>query len=85
MGEINSFHNSENRVDNIILTHHARLRLSQRNINIDDIKKCLNNPDFKDILEEEKQKAIKNIDGRKLLVIYKRIGNIYLIITVYYK
>ncbi len=85
MRDINRDKYGRNTHKNIILTHHAQIRSVQRNISVSDIGECLDGPDFKESLEEGKIKIIKFLSGRNLVVIYNKIGNTYIIITIYPK
>ncbi len=85
MGDINRDKYGKNAHKNIILTNHAHIRSAQRSISVSDISECLDSPDFRESLEEDKIKIIKFLSGRNLVVIYNKIGNTYIIITIYPK
>lgn len=85
MGDINSDKYGRNAHKNIILTYHAKIRTTERDVTISDIDECLDSPDSKEFLDEDKIRIMKVLLGRKLVVIYKKIGNTYIIITVYTK
>jgi len=63
------------------LSTHAIIRLEQRGIDIDKIKKVIREPDFEDIQDSGKIKAQKIIEARLIRVVYSKNKNVFVIIT----
>lgn len=69
----------------IILTDHAKERLKERRISTRIVKSVLSKPDIVKPSFDDREVAIKVIDGKTLEVVYsKEKGDKYIIITVYY-
>lgn len=71
------------------LTSHFQLRMVERGINIDHVKRAIKDPDIIENAFDEKLKATKEIDGKTIQVIYYREGfkskeTNYIVITAYY-
>ena len=69
----------------IIFTHHAKYRLMERSIYVNDIKQTIKYPDQCQIGSNGKILARKNINGKILEAVYKIRGNSYIVITIYYE
>lgn len=70
-------------------TIHCQIRILERGINIEHIKKVILKPDKKKNAGDGATKAWKKIGSKELVVIYSRDGfrdrkNEYFIITAYY-
>ncbi len=70
-------------------TGHSQVRLQERGLQIDDIKKAIREPDFTEPTFEGRMLARKSLsNGRTIEVIYFKDGfrksNDYFIITAYY-
>ncbi len=71
------------------LTTHCQIRIQERCIPIDHIKKAIAEPDKKEDAFEGLIKVSKKIEGRILKVVYCKEGfkdkkDEYMVITVYY-
>jgi esterase/lipase superfamily enzyme len=69
------------RKEDIILTTHAKERMIQRNISLDEILDTLQIPDYT-IKKDEKIEAYKKIKEKNLRIIYSKEGKFIKIITV---
>ncbi len=71
---------------NLVLTYHAQIRLFERGISIEKIRKCLKEPDSVEVDRKDisKLRFIKGIGDENLLVVANKMGNTYIIITSYY-
>jgi len=69
---------------NIILSHHAKTRMVERGIPLEDIKTTINFPDYT-ISKEGKKEAFKKINNKILRVIYLEINNYIKVITLMWK
>jgi hypothetical protein len=70
-------------------TVHAQIRMQERGLQVDDIKKAINDPDFTKDAYEGKVLVRKELaNGRTIEVVYFKDGfrnsNDYFIITAYY-
>lgn len=70
--------------------NHAQDMLQYRNINVDDLKKAIRDPDFTKPLDDGRLKVCKQVgEGKAITVVYYKEStkgtNDYLIITAYYK
>lgn len=65
-------------------TYHAQYRVDKREISSEMIKEVIKNPESSNI-KYDRVEVMKNINGRKLFVIYKRSKLTYIIITSYYE
>ncbi len=64
-------------------TNHAKYRILERKIKMDDIKATLKNPDFSGHAFDNKMVAKKLIGGKTLEVIYTKSKSSILVITIY--
>lgn len=67
----------------IRFTSHAKCRVLERGIKMTDIKSTLKNPDYSGYAFDNKMSARKSIGKKTLEIIYTKIKNKILIITVY--
>jgi hypothetical protein len=67
-----------------IITKHAQQRMDEREININEIRECINFPDYL-IKKEDKFEAHKKINRKSLKIIYSHLGKFIKIITVIVK
>jgi len=72
------------------LTNHFQERFGERNINMDDVKSAIQNPDTKIGVLDGKFKVTKRIGSKTIEVVYCQEGfkdrhDEYLLITAYYK
>jgi uncharacterized DUF497 family protein len=65
----------------IRISIHAQIRLHERGIDIDRVKKVINNPDSLVPQSENRIKVSKLLDDRKITVIYTKDKNTFVIIT----
>ena len=66
----------------IIYSHHATQRMRERGISSPDIELALSKPDR--ITQSEKEKrAIKKIDDRALIVIFRETNGMIVVITAF--
>ncbi len=70
-------------------TIHCQIRILERGISIEHIKKVISKPDKKRDAGEGATKAWKKIGGKELVVLYSRDGfrdrkSDYFVITAYY-
>lgn len=65
----------------IILTNHAKSRMSQRNISLKEIEETIGLPDYI-LTKSDKIEANKKIGNKSIKVIYSKKGNFIKIITV---
>src|SRR3989344_2778845 len=64
-------------------THHAQYRMYKREISTLDIKDIINRPDFSRVEDDDTIVVVKNIaDKGKIGVVYRKIRNGYLILTI---
>ena len=68
---------------NIHYTLHALERMHQRGIERGLVEECLGNPDKKEGLSSNIYRCIKRIDGKVIVVVYKREYNTIVVITAY--
>ena len=73
----------------LLFPTHFQVRMLERGIDIDHVKKAVKNPDFTEQTFQGRIKACKQIDEKRAIeVIYYRQGfkgaNDYVIITAYY-
>ena len=68
----------------IILTNHAKQRMIERNIHIEEIKDTLEFPDYT-ITKENKIEAYKKMEGKNLKVVYTARDKFIKIITIILK
>ncbi len=71
------------------LTTHAQMRMFERKIDIDDVKKAIINPDQKKSDSYGKVRVSKRIGSKTIVVVYSEEKfidrkNEYLVITFYY-
>ena len=69
---------------NIILTNHAKERMVERGIKIEQISKCCDFPDYT-ISKGNKIEAYKKFENKLLKVIYLKEGKFIKIITIIWK
>lgn len=65
-------------------TDHAQYRIRERKISIEDIKSVVRNPDFSKNSAGGYIESKKKIESGILEVVYKKEGNVIIIITSYY-
>lgn len=65
-------------------TSHAQGRYDERGISTDNIMRVVRSPDSSWSAQNGCIKSSKNLDGKILEVIYKKDGNVSIIITAYY-
>jgi len=53
----------------------------ERGIDIDKIKKVINNPDKTSLEFNGRVKVVKNVDGKPITVVYSKDKNVFVIIT----
>jgi len=63
------------------LSTHAQVRMMERGIDIDKIKKVINNPDKTSLEFNGRVKVVKNVDGKPITVVYSKDKNVFVIIT----
>ncbi len=68
----------------IILTKHAKQRMEERSIGIEQIQETINFPDYT-ISKENKIEAYKEINNKLLKVVYIKEGKFIKIITLIWK
>ncbi|MEK7192475.1 MAG: DUF4258 domain-containing protein [Patescibacteria group bacterium] len=69
----------------IVLTDHAKERFRERDISLNVIKSVLSKPDVVKPSFDNREIAIKVVNGKTIEVVYsKEKGDKYIIITVYY-
>lgn len=68
---------------NIRYTLHALERMRQRGIESSRVEECLRNHDREESLGGDYYKCVKRINGRVIVVIYKREDSTIIIITAY--
>ena len=67
------------------ITDHAQYRIRERKISIEDIKSVVRNPDFsKNSVDNRYIESRKKTENKILEVIYKKEGDVIIIITAYY-
>ena len=66
----------------IIYTIHALKRMQERGINKEKVIICLRSPDKELVMNSEK-KAIKRINNKALVVIYREIQDSIVVVTTY--
>ncbi len=71
-------------------TYHAQIRIEQRLVSIEDVKRAIRNPDSSKVGFEGRTIVSKKIDGRILEVVYFKDTEphrkaYYRIITLYFK
>jgi hypothetical protein len=71
------------------LTSHFQLRMVERGINLDHVKRAIKDPDSVEDAFDEKLKATKEVDGKIIQVIYYKEGFkskeiTYIVIIAYY-
>ena len=66
----------------IVYTVHAIQRILQRNIPTDLVVLCISNPD-RLLAEDRVKKAVKKIDGKAIVVVYREERGVCLVITAY--
>ena len=69
---------------NFILTNHAKKRMFERNIKINQIQKAINFPDYT-IKKENKIECHKKFKNKLLVIVYTKEGKFIKIITVIWK
>lgn len=65
-------------------TDHAQYRIRERKISIEDIKSVVRSPDFSKNSADGYIESRKKIESKVLEVIYKKEGNVILVITSYH-
>ncbi len=68
----------------LIFTHHAKQRIKERKITLQQIQETINFPDYK-ISKEDKIESYKRIDNKLLKIIYAQKGKFIKIITLIWK
>lgn len=68
----------------IILTNHARKRMLERSIKVENIKDAIELPDYT-IVKGNKIEAYKKINNKNLKVVYNKGDNFIRIITLIWK
>ncbi len=66
----------------IVFSNHAKRRLKERNISENLVRECLASSD-RILPNNGEMTAIKRIDGKVLLVVFKRTDEIYFVITTF--
>lgn len=66
----------------IYYTKHATERMRRRNVTKRQVEEALYNPDWTEKTRDEREISIKRYGKREIEVIYKKIRNNYIIITV---
>lgn len=66
----------------IVYTIHAIQRVLQRNIPAELVVLCIDSPD-KLLAENRVKKAVKKVDDKAIVVVYREEGNRCLVITAY--
>ena len=69
---------------NLILSNHAKKRLIERNIKIEDVKTAIEFPDYT-ISKGNKREAYKRIKGKVLKVVYFEEDKYIKVITLIWK
>ena len=69
----------------LFVSRHAFLRVRQREISLEDVKKVLQRPDLLVSAKHGRLKAIKRYSDRELVVIYKRARHMYIVVTAYWR
>ena len=69
----------------IQFTNHAQYRLYSRNFSINQMKETILRPDYSRLVLNGRIVSEKTFETITMEVVYKIIGNTYLIITVYLK
>jgi hypothetical protein len=65
-----------------ILTHHAKQRMKERDIAINELEDVLKSPDFSYSGKHKEINAVKRIeDGRNIRVVFKEEDGVKIIIT----
>jgi Domain of unknown function (DUF4258) len=65
----------------IRISTHAQIRLIERGIDIDKVKKVISNPDILVPQFEGRFKVSKLLDDRTITVIYTKENNVFVVIT----
>ena len=68
----------------LILTKHAKQRMLERNIKIEEIQETIEFPDYT-IIKNNKTEAYKKIGNKNLKVVYTKEGKFIKIITLIWK
>ena len=73
----------------LLFPNHFKMRMQERGIDVDHVKKAVKDPDFTEPTFQGRVKVRKQIDAERVIeVIYYRQGfkdaNDYVIITAYY-
>ena len=68
----------------IILTKHAKQRMNERDISLEDIKQAIEIPDYT-VSKNNKIEACKTINNKILKIVYLRKGNFIKIITLMWR
>lgn len=63
-------------------TLHALERMRQRGIDRGLVYQCLSNPDREEEIDDSRR-CVKKLNGKSLVVIYKRVDDTAIIITAY--
>jgi hypothetical protein len=63
------------------LSIHAQIRVMERGIDLDKIKKVISEPDHESQLDSGRIKSRKAIEGRDITVVYSKDKNTFVIIT----
>ncbi len=67
----------------VVYTRHAPERLAQRGITFEEVRHCVLNPD-RELVEDGVRKAIKKMNDRVLIVVYRfENDDTILVITAY--
>jgi hypothetical protein len=66
---------------NLIFTNHAKQRMIERSINLEEVKEAIDFPDYT-ISKENKIESYKKINNKNLKVIYSKEGKFIKIITI---
>ncbi len=64
-----------------IFTVHAAARMKQRGISVQEVERCLEDPDR--TVENEEAKAVRKLNDKLLVVVYKKLDREKLVITAY--
>ena len=67
-------------------TNHAKYRMDTRGLSTLDIKDIINHPDFTEVQNNGKILKVKYILNKgEIAVVYRLLGNEFIVITVYYE
>lgn len=65
----------------IRISTHAQIRITERGLDIDKVKKVISNPDISVTQFEGRIKVSKLLDDRNITVIYTKDKNVFVVIT----